>query len=50
MVRLALGAERRRAGVEGAIQAHDVALGQVGDGQPAPSEPALGCSIGPKQP
>src|SRR5512133_1612441 len=42
MVRLALGPERRRAGVERAIQAHDVALGQVVTGQPAPERARIG--------
>ena len=51
MLPLAFGAELRRAGVEGAIQAHDVALVQrVTRRSQPPSEAVLGDSIGPKQP
>src|SRR6476619_7103337 len=42
MVRLALGAKRRRARVEGPVQAHDVALGQIVAGQPAAERARVG--------
>src|SRR6266540_3203355 len=42
IARLALGAERRRAGVEGAVQSHDVALGQPVTRHPRRERPRVG--------